>query len=108
MGASYPLGRLLGSCILYAQRTLLVLSLSFLMVHCAGCHSNFSASGYTHHLRQTQSTSCTAAYYAQLEHENDVEIVGDADDMPEFSGDFFGNYEDEDLDWPDNEGMSTE
>jgi hypothetical protein len=89
------------------------------MVHCAGCHCNFSVSGYTHHLRFAQSSSCIAAYHAQLEHENDVEIVDDEDDLdvpeheivddednaPAFAGDFFGDYEDEDFDWPD-EGMS--
>ena len=81
------------------------------MVHCAGCHCNFSASGYTHHLRFSQSSSCAAAFQGQLEHENvvdnenDVEITGDEDDMPAFLGDVFGNYEDEDFDWPDG-GMS--
>jgi hypothetical protein len=69
------------------------------MVHCAGCHSNFSVSGYTHHLRFTKSSSCAAAYNAQLE---DIED----NDMPAFSGDFFGNYEDGDFDWPDG-GMSS-
>jgi hypothetical protein len=70
------------------------------MVHCAGCHSNFSVSGYTHHLRLTQSSACAAAYHAQLEHENDVDIEEDHD-MPALSGDFFGNYDDKDFNWPD-------
>jgi hypothetical protein len=72
------------------------------MVHCSGCHSNFSVSGYTHHLRHTKSFACAAAYRAQL-----VEIEEDDNDIPAFSGDLFGNYEDddEDEDRP-NEGSS--
>ena len=84
--------------------------LSLIMIHCAGCHCNFSVSGYTHHLQLTQSPSCAAAYRAQLEHENENEIEEDNDMANEieeddgtatFSGDFFGNYRDEDFDWPD-------
>jgi hypothetical protein len=91
------------------------------MAHCAGCHCNFSVSGYTHHIRLTQSSSCAAAYHAQLGHINDNEIeeggggaaflgdfgnAEDEDDSAAFAGDFFGDYQDEDFDWPD-EGMST-
>ena len=88
------------------------------MIHCAGCHCNFSVSGYTHHIRLARSTSCTAAYYAQLRHESVDDDDDDAaaafsaegkdgDDMEAFAGDFFGDYKNEDFDWPDDGGMST-
>jgi hypothetical protein len=77
--------------------------LSLIMIHCAGCHCNFSVSGYTHHLRLTQSSSCAAAYQAQLGHENDDEIE-EYEEGVTFPADFFGDYEDDDrLDG----GMST-
>jgi len=80
------------------------------MVHCAGCHSNFSMSGYTHHLRLTHTPSCAAAYHAQLRHEDDTahheNDFGIVEDNDVFSGDYFGNYKDEDFDWPDDTGMS--
>lgn len=83
------------------------------MVHCAGCHGNFSVSGYSGHVRRTQTPACVTAYNAQLHHENEIheneiESVEEEAEAPVFLGDFFGDYEDDDFSWPDDEGMSTD
>ena len=79
------------------------------MVHCTGCHCNFSISGYTSHVQRTQSSPCIAAYHAAIRHENGVEDVEEEDvDMETFSGDIFGDYQDDDFAWPDDGGMSID
>jgi hypothetical protein len=66
------------------------------MVHCAGCHNNFSVSGYTHHLRFAQSSSsCAAAYHAQVGHGKDSEMEEDGNDNAAFLGEI-GDYNDND------------
>ena len=69
------------------------------MVRCSGCHSDFTVSGYTLHVQRTKSSACIAAYHAQI---NDADNV-DNMDAEVFSGDFFGDYEEDDFDWPDND-----
>ena len=71
-------------------------------VRCAGCHCTFSISGYSHHVQRTGLSACIAAYHAQIKHAEDTEE--DHDDMEVFSGDVFGNYEDNEFDWPDDRG----
>jgi hypothetical protein len=87
------------------------------MVHCTGCHRSFTVSGYTLHVQRTRSSVCVAAYHAQLNHGDNVDTM-DEDELDEddetpdednhdvetpFSGDFFGVYQDDDFDWPDDE-----
>ena len=67
------------------------------MVYCAGCHRNFSVSGYTLHVKRA-STACVTAYHAQVNQIDNMD--GDVD---VFSGDFFANYQEEDFEWPDEE-----
>ena len=69
------------------------------MVHCIGCRRNFTVSGYTLHIQRTKASACTAAYRAQINHTDDVDNTV----AEEFSGDFFGDYQEDDFDWPDNE-----
>jgi hypothetical protein len=81
-------------------------------VRCTGCRHNFSISGYTGHVQRTASPSCIAAYQAQLRHANDIESPGeeadsDNNDNEVFSGDFFGDYDYNELDWPDDGGLSS-
>jgi len=90
------------------------------MVRCPGCHCRFSISGYSSHVQRTQSFPCIAAYHAAVRHENDIEAVEKGHendigaveeedvDMEAFSGDFFGDYQDDDFGWPDDRGMSTD
>ncbi len=74
------------------------------MVHCTGCRHNFTVSGYTLHVQRTGSSACKAAYHAQFNHTDNVEsAVGDV-----FSGDFFGDYQEDDFDWPVNEQECAE
>jgi hypothetical protein len=77
-------------------------------VHCAGCHCTFSISGYSSHVRRTGSSLCVAAYQARLREENDIENAteDEEDGMDVFSGDFFGDYDNDDFEWPDG-GLSS-
>jgi hypothetical protein len=80
---------------------------SLMKIHCAGCHRAFSISGYSSHVRRTRSSFCIAAYQARLRDANDVESAEEEDDdMDVFSGDFFGDYDKDDFEWPDEGGMS--
>jgi hypothetical protein len=76
------------------------------MVHCAGCHRSFTISGYTLHVQRTGSSACISAYHAQLGNLDDVDE--ERDDVEVFSGDFFGDYQDADFDWPDDEQEPVE
>lgn len=73
------------------------------MVHCAGCHRSFSVSGYTLHVQRTGTSACIAAYHAQA-----GDIDEERNDGEAFSGDFFGDYQDGDFDWPDDEQEPAE
>ena len=67
------------------------------MVCCAGCHRNFTISGYTLHIKRNVPSTCIAAYHVQINHmdnDGDVEV---------FSGDFFADYQEDDFEWPDEE-----
>ncbi|KAG1828745.1 hypothetical protein DFJ58DRAFT_876866 [Suillus subalutaceus] len=52
---------------------------------CPGCAKNFEHTGYAHHLAQTINPS----YATQLQ-------------LSEFTGDYFGYYDEQDLEWPDD------
>jgi hypothetical protein len=71
------------------------------MVRCAGCHHDFSVSGYSLHVQRTRTSACVAAYHGQIDHMDDVNGVPDG--MEVFSGDYFTNYQDDDFEWPENE-----
>jgi hypothetical protein len=80
------------------------------MVHCTGCHRSFTVSGYTFHVQRTGSSACVAAYHAQLDNTDNIDEEcnenGDDnanDNLEVFTGDFFGNYQDDDFDWPEDE-----
>jgi hypothetical protein len=62
------------------------------MVRCAACHRSFTVSGYTLHVMRLGSQACVAAHLAQMQHA----------DTEAFSGDFFGDYQDNDFDWPND------
>jgi hypothetical protein len=72
------------------------------MIHCTGCHCSFSVSGYTLHIQRTGTHACIAAYHAQVGNMENMNEEDD-DDVEAFSGDFFGDYQDVDFDWPDDE-----
>lgn len=90
--------------------------------NCPGCRFSFSVSGLTKHLAQTKNPACRAAA-AELDDLFDVASSDDgADDfqdqgnssqytpvppdysdppsLPQFAGDYFGSYEEDDLEWP--------
>jgi hypothetical protein len=74
---------------------------SLTMVRCAGCHHDFTVSGYSLHIHRTGSSACIAAYHGQINHMDSIDGVDD--DMEVFSGDCFPNYQDDDFEWPENE-----
>ncbi|KAF8337856.1 hypothetical protein F5887DRAFT_1077979 [Amanita rubescens] len=79
------------------------------MVYCAGCRRNFKPSGFSLHIQRSKNTLCLAAHYNRLkeleqeEHDEVMEEEHDTNDVLQFEGDFFGDYEDDDLDWPDED-----
>lgn len=82
------------------------------MVYCAGCHRNFKPTGFSLHIQRSKNPLCLAAHYShlkELEQEEDdaMEEEYDTNDVPQFEGDFFGNYEEDDLDWPSNEDRGS-
>ena len=94
------------------------------MVNCPGCLRAFSYSGYTSHIRRTTNVNCKGEFHAQLNSAHNHDMDGgninvncmdndeymdddehmDDDNEPEssfqFTGDFFGNYQEEDFEWP--------
>ncbi|KAG1833790.1 hypothetical protein EV424DRAFT_1502683 [Suillus variegatus] len=71
---------------------------------CPGCAKNFEHTGYAHHLTQTINPSCaTQLQFSGLFPESDD---GDSDGLDggdaEFTGDYFGYYDEQDLEWPDD------
>ncbi|KAG1788502.1 hypothetical protein EV424DRAFT_1523282 [Suillus variegatus] len=71
---------------------------------CPGCAKNFEHTGYAHHLTQTINPSCAAQLqFSGLFPESDD---GDSDGLDggdaEFTGDYFGYYDEQDLEWPDD------
>lgn len=81
------------------------------MVHCTGCHCEFTVTGYSLHVQRTRNSACTAAYNAHIEYMDNVdghiEYVDNVDrvrsDVEVFSGDYFTNYQDNDFEWPEEE-----
>lgn len=92
------------------------------MVSCPGCHESFSATGYSQHLAKTRQTPCRA-FLATFRANSDSQGLGsrspqnqagtlspppspgplaEQDPPPLFEGDFFGAYEEGDLEWPDS------
>lgn len=62
------------------------------MVHCAGCNRDFTASGYTSHIRRTTRAPCHAIHHRVLA---DLALDDDSESDVEpqnFVGDFFGDY----------------
>lgn len=80
---------------------------------CPGCAKNFEHTGYAHHLTQTINPSCAAQLqFSGLFPESDdgdsdgLAEDGDSDGLDggdaEFTGDYFGYYDEQDLEWPDD------
>ncbi|KAJ7750295.1 hypothetical protein B0H16DRAFT_1663370 [Mycena metata] len=73
------------------------------MVHCAGCRSEFTLSGYTTHLQRTANPSCQ-----RINDQNMRDLPDDSDDEEDqapavqFAGDYFGTYQEEDFDMDQN------
>ena len=70
------------------------------MVFCTGCRRKFKPSGYTIHIRRSQTSACGVAYRENLQA---AELNNSCDDVEEethFQGDFFGDYDESDLPWP--------
>jgi hypothetical protein len=71
------------------------------MVFCSGCHRNFKPSGYTLHIQRSRTSACRAAHHEDMHAAglND-NLSDDSEEVSNFQGDFFGNYEEGDLPWP--------
>lgn len=82
------------------------------MITCPGCTKNFEHTGYSHHLGKTTNPSCAAllqhsSLFPQSEDEDSDGLDDEADNvdphhLTEFTGDYFGHYNDQDLEWPDD------
>ncbi|KAG2096645.1 hypothetical protein BD769DRAFT_1631430 [Suillus cothurnatus] len=90
---------------------------------CPGCAKTFEHTGYSHHLSKTTNPACTAllqhsGLFPQSEDEDDHDSDLDSDHdgfdggtqdnfnsdsqhLTEFTGDYFGNYDEQDLEWPE-------
>jgi hypothetical protein len=83
------------------------------MVQCAGCNQEFSASGYTMHIARTTTSICRAAYNQHFQaaltdnQVDDIDVDMDATGSQRFEGDFFGNYQEVDFDWPQDDEKDT-
>jgi hypothetical protein len=77
------------------------------MVLCMGCNREFSATGYTMHVAHTRTSLCHAAHnshLASLVNDNgDIDIDVDPTGSQIFEGDVFGEYAEDDFDWPEDE-----
>ena len=90
------------------------------MVHCAGCNHEFTVSGYTSHIHRTTRVPCRAIHRNELanpalDSDDDDEgrsQAGDSFDSDAerqgFARDLFGDYNDIDVGWPDEEELSEE
>jgi hypothetical protein len=96
-------------------------------MNCVGCRRDFSLGGYTKHIRHSQNPICHALYEEQLaylpgveegsgaekEVEDENHLEPDHGPIP-FGGDFFGQYDEQDLNWqedeipPDEDGEEAE
>lgn len=95
--------------------------LALAMVHCAGCNQDFTVSGYTSHIHCTTRVPCRAIHHNELAN---LALDSDDDDDKGLSfardllvsdaerqglvGDLFGDYEDIDVGWPDDEQLPEE
>lgn len=85
------------------------------MVQCTGCYTTFSATGLSQHLAKTRNQRCMAVLAASHSNvrsltptpsDNPMETEVEVDDrQPEFEGDFFGAYEEDEIQWPDDMGQ---
>ena len=77
------------------------------MVLCTGCNREFSATGYMMHAACTRTSLCHAAHNSRLafllNHNDDIDIDVDATGSRIFEGDVFGEYTEDDFDWPKDE-----
>ncbi|KAG1874431.1 hypothetical protein F4604DRAFT_1880886 [Suillus subluteus] len=79
---------------------------------CPGCAKNFEHTGYAHHLAQTINPSCAAqlqlsGLFPESEDGDSDSLDGGDDDfdshcLTEFTGDYFGYYDEQDLERPDD------
>ena len=98
--------------------------LALAMVHCAGCNQDFTVSGYTSHIHRTTRVPCRAIHHNELanlaldddddndDDDEDLSFVGDLLDSDAerqgFARDLFGDYDDIDVGWPDDEELPEE
>jgi hypothetical protein len=77
-------------------------------MRCTGCDREFTESGFAMHAMHTSSVLCRNAYrelviQAALEEQDQN---GEDPDMPiAFRGDYFGDYDETEFQWPDNHRM---
>jgi hypothetical protein len=89
------------------------------MVSCPGCLQSFSATGYSQHLAKTTQAPCKAVLTASRAHTHPhapsapapapaPPSLAEEQDQPSiFEGDFFGTYEEDDLEWSDNNNSDS-
>lgn len=81
---------------------------------CPGCAKNFEHTGYAHHLAQTTNPPCAAQlqFSGLFSESEDADLDGLAEDGDsdgfdggdaDFTGDYFGYYDEQDLEWPDDD-----
>ena len=73
------------------------------MVLCTGCNREFSTSGFTTHIRRTTTAICRAAHLNPFNHAGDNDIDMEYTGSRNFEGDYFGNYEQADFGWPEDD-----
>ncbi|KAG2350136.1 hypothetical protein BDR05DRAFT_971751 [Suillus weaverae] len=82
---------------------------------CAACNKKLaSITGYSQHLAKTTNSACCAIYLSSQQfapdplNDGDIDLrdVPDQNHSPDFEGDFFGTYAEDELAWPgsDDEG----
>ena len=82
---------------------------------CTGCHHLFTSSGYVKHVCNTTNRDCHIGYQQELWsawfydiRDEDEEMYGPQDEagtLDGFQGDLFGQYDECDFEWPDDDGM---
>jgi hypothetical protein len=76
------------------------------MVLCPGCNREFSTSGFITHVHRTTTAVCRAAYhniFTPSDHVGDNDIDMEHTGSENFEGDYFGNYEQADFSWPEDD-----
>jgi hypothetical protein len=79
------------------------------MVFCSGCRRNFKPSGYTLHIRRSPISTCAAAHREALQvAEQNHNPSDNVEEASQFQGDFYGDYEETDFQWPAEADLDDE